>query len=205
MGQKTGLSWLPVSADVGHGHSLTVRNAHQGGNAREERSKASKPALRAPLRGRGFDLLNFGAVFFLPDSGVTISSVVETLTLSKWKSVLSHLVTQDVTIHLPKISHQGKFLRIKTSLQQIGITLLFYDIDLSDMVNLPSAALSDWRILGYQRFLPDSMGNMLAKPAMPETPNAATLTFTRPFYYIVWHKPAGTILYQGKVVRPMLN
>lgn len=148
---------------------------------------------------------DLGSMFFLPDSGTSVATVVQSLTLSKWKSLQSQFAVQDVTIHLPKIHHQWSTLDVTASIQQIGINSFFTNIDLSDMANLPSAAYNNWTIKGYQRFFPDSMGNKSTKLAVPSSPNAVNFTFNRPFFYVVWHKPTGAILSLVKVTRPWEN
>lgn len=148
---------------------------------------------------------DFASAFLLPDTSSTIAEMIESLSLAKWKYLLSHLVTQEVIVDLPKFTHQAKGLNVKSSMQAIGIERLFYNIDLSNMVDLPSAASSDWMIVQYHRFLPDSIGNMSAKLSVSVEQNAASVRCDRPFFYLVWHRPTGTVLYLGKVVRPALN
>jgi hypothetical protein len=64
---------------------------------------------------------------------------------------------------------------------------------------------SEVNMYGWQRLLPDSIGNMAHKPIAISEAQDVVLTFDRPFIDIVWHKPTGLILQINKIERPELN
>ena len=149
----------------------------------------------------------FSMVVLLPNSGKSLSELVEELNAETWNSWFSNSYMANVQIQLPKFKYGFKSL-LKRPLIDLGLGIAFTDTaDFSKITTREPIYIS--RVI-HQTFIDVQeegteaaaativeMRNLSASPGEP-----ALFRVDRPFLYVIKENSTGTLLFMGKVGKP---
>lgn len=185
---------------TGAGARIDVRMMNRSGNL-------------AVSTGPGFQMADlpygngaYSMTLLLPDQGTDLDTLVEALNPSVWRTALGQLSSRPATIALPRMSFEVQ-ARLKSPLMAMGMTLPFMD-GFADFSGMSRAGrqlyISD--VVHKTRIEVDEDGTEAAAATGVEISVVSmppTLRFDRPFILAIRESLSGTILFLGRVNRPV--
>jgi serine protease inhibitor len=149
---------------------------------------------------------NFSMTLFLPLHGVSVDSVLKTLTPEKYSSVLTQLTTDSVIVGIPKFKLEYK-VGLKPILSAMGMSVAFNPLtaDFTRMVTQGNCFISDAR---HKTFVDvNEVGTEAAAVTVIEMGPTAIrderiFIADRPFIFVIRENVSQTILFMGRIARP---
>ena len=151
---------------------------------------------------------SFSMLVMLPNPGITLSSLTESLDVDSWDSWFEHSQRQGVRVILPKFKYEFKSL-LNDPLKTLGLGVAFSgDADFSRIVSDGDIFIS--RVI-HQTFIDvQEEGTEAAAATIVEmkelsSPGGVSTTFhaDHPFIYLIKENSTGAIVFMGKVGRPV--
>jgi serine protease inhibitor len=148
----------------------------------------------------------FAMTILMPQAG-TLESFVDSLTPARWQALLSRLppASAELAIRLPKFRLEVK-RRLNDDLAALGMPRPFRNAELNPMFQTPATN----RFIAYvdQKVFVDvneegAEAAAVTAVGIRQTSAPPSLTIDRPFLFVIRERLSGTILFIGKVVRPM--
>lgn len=148
----------------------------------------------------------FSMLILLPNEGLSLNKLEEQLSVAKYNEIVSKLSLQKTLIFIPKFTLENSFV-LKKTLSEMGLTLPFSDnADFSGISGNKELKISD---AYHKAFIEVSEEGTTAAAAtavvvaMKSMPNFNVFDANRPFMFILRHKPTNTILFIGKLAKPV--
>ncbi len=148
----------------------------------------------------------------LPDEGVNVDSVIESIDEEKWSSIKSSLYGCDVSLRMPKYKMEYGIKLLNDVLTNLGMGIAF-DPDMADFGGIVSSESGGgiWisKVLHKAVIEVNEKGSEAAAATVVEmiesaAPDGEIIEFTveRPFFFIIADDRSGSILFMGRVVEP---
>ena len=156
---------------------------------------------------------NYSMLIALPDDGISVSELAETLTSSQWNEWMGLLEnnTHKVELGMPRFKYQYKKL-LNDDLINLGMGTAF--TDWADFTNISDQSTKISRVI-HQAFIETNEEGTEAAAATiveiiivsypPPEPSAWKIDINRPFLYFIHETSTGTILFMGKVGDPTVE
>lgn len=149
-----------------------------------------------------FGRLSFKAMFILPKEGASIESAVEALADGEWDKLKEQVKNVEVTLSLPKFKIES----------EIGLDDLLCNLGLSDVfsgsadysnISDENLSISDVKQKAIFEINEEGAEAAAVTGVGIDTSNVVngkvSLSFDRPFIYVVYEHSTGTILFLGEV------
>ena len=148
----------------------------------------------------------------LPDEGVNLDSVIESLDTDRWKDILESFSSKQVYISMPRYKMEYGIKLLNNVLINLGMGIAFdpYLADFSGIVSRESGE-SPWisRVLHKAVIEVNEKGSEAAAATVVEMMESAMpveeiieFVVNRPFFFIIADNRSGSIIFMGKVVEP---
>ncbi|GAT63329.1 serpin family protein [Paludibacter jiangxiensis] len=151
----------------------------------------------------------FSMVVVLPASNYSVDQIVDKMNSSTWKNWLGGMHSIKLHVELPKFKLSYKTL-LNNSLSQMGMGIAFSNLaDFSKIANGGGLAIS--RVLHNTFVTVDEEGTEAAAVTVVEMgytsvgPQIASFIVNRPFLFFIKEKSTGTILFAGKILKPVIE
>jgi serine protease inhibitor len=156
---------------------------------------------------------NYSMLIILPDTDITISDMVDSLTPSKWYEWMELLANSDhkVELSMPRFKYKYKRL-LNDDLKNLGMEIAFSDRATFD--NISDQELQISRVW-HQCFIEtDEEGTEAAAAtiveirsgsAIPDESWVSKVNIDHPFLYFIYETSTGTILFMGRVNDPSIE
>ena len=147
----------------------------------------------------------FSMVALLPESGMSIAALVESLNAESWNSWMAQSNPANVLVQLPKFKYGFKSL-LNDPLTDLGLGIAFTDgADFSNIT--PGGGIYISRVI-HQTFIDvNEEGTEAAAATIVEmiesaAPEIPLFRADRPFLYVIRENSTGALLFMGKVGKP---
>jgi serpin B len=151
----------------------------------------------------------FSMVVVLPASKYSVDQIVNKLNSSTWKHWQESMRPIQLHVEFPKFKFSYKTL-LNNSLSQLGMGVAFADFaDFSKIANGGGLKIS--RVLHNTFVAVDEEGTEAAAVTAVEIgvtsvgPQIASFIVNRPFLFFIKEKSTGTILFAGKILKPVIE
>ena len=142
----------------------------------------------------------------LPDEGVNLDSVIESLDADRWKDILESFSSKQVYISMPKYKMEYGIKLLNDVLAKLGMEIAFgSEADFSGIS--PDIFIS--RVLHKAVIEVNEKGSEAAAATVVEMMKTAApideiieFTVDRPFFFVIADDRSGSIIFMGKVVEP---
>jgi serpin B len=146
------------------------------------------------LYGRG----DLSMVVVLP---ADLSAFRETVTADDLYQTFDQITEQGIHLSLPKFSFKVRN-ELSEVLQELGMTSVFGDADLSGMTTHPGIFLNSVQHEAFIEVDEEGTEAHAATGAEMAVSHGPTITFDRPFFFVIRDRPTGAILFLGEVNDP---
>lgn len=165
------------------------------------------------LSGEDFKVLdlpygigNYSMTLFMPVNGLSVDSMLKLLTPERYSSVLDQLITDTVTVGIPKFKLEYK-VGLKPILSAMGMSVAFNALtaDFTRMVTQGNCFISDAR---HKTFVDvNEVGTEAAAVTVVEMGPTSMRPMRifiadRPFVFVIRETVSQTILFMGRIARP---
>lgn len=148
----------------------------------------------------------------LPDEGVNLDSVIESLDTDRWKDILESFSSKQVYISMPRYKMEYGIKLLNNVLINLGMGIAFdpYLADFSGIFSREPGE-SPWisRVLHKAVIEVNEKGSEAAAATVVEMMESAMpveeiieFTVDRPFFFVIADDRSGSIIFMGKVVEP---
>ncbi len=148
----------------------------------------------------------------LPDEGVNLDSVIESLDTDRWKDILESFSSKQVYISMPRYKMEYGIKLLNNVLINLGMGIAFdpYLADFSGIVSREPGE-SPWisRVLHKAVIEVNEKGSEAAAATVVEMMESAMpveeiieFVVNRPFFFVIADDRSGSIIFMGKVVEP---
>lgn len=158
-------------------------------------------ALEMDYKGEEFSM-----IIVLPHEGTSLTKVENSFTDTMYEELINAIDPQKTVVFIPKFTVESGF-SMKKVLGEMGLTIPFSDnADFSRISRNKDLKISD---AYHKAFIEVSEEGTKAAAAtavvvaMKSMPNFNVFDANRPFMFILRHKPTNTILFIGRVAKPM--
>ncbi|MEA2015673.1 MAG: serpin family protein [Actinomycetota bacterium] len=147
----------------------------------------------------------------LPDKGVDVDGVVESMDEEKWNSLKSSLRSSEVSLKMPRYKIEYGIKLLNDTLTELGMGIAFDPdrADFSGIISNESAHIWISRVLHKAFIEVNEKGSEAAAATVVEmvesaVPDGGIIEFTvdRPFFFIIADDRSGSILFMGRVIEP---
>jgi serpin B len=147
---------------------------------------------------------HFRMAFILPNPGVPINTLIETLTPEKWQDWKDGFTKTSLTVRIPRFKLEWK-KSLNDELAFLGMGIAFTDRADFSRIN-PDVGLLISQVLHKTFVRVDEEGTEAAAVTVVEvgyTSVPPVFSADRPFLFVLYESVSNTILFAGKLVQPV--